>query len=146
MPNKVENDGDFSCLADLGGIFQMLGGVIILASQLNNIIAYLSILQQLSSVPPSELPGIEFYLFITRIVIGVAILIGSMLLIAGVISIWRSGPLGGFLAIIFASPSFVVLGLTYYVAPVLAIIGGILSIAPSIRRPKQKTKRPHKTK
>lgn len=144
MPFDPEDDDDFSCIADIGAILQMLAGTIILATQLINIFGYLSFLPVLPSIPPSELPGIEFYLHIVRILIIVGVLIGSMVLIAGFISIWRSGPIGGLLAIIFASPSFVVISPTYFIAPILAIIGGILSIAPSIRRPKRKSKRPFK--
>lgn len=139
-----DNDDDFSCLADIGAIFQMLAGVIIISIQVINIFGYLSFLPALPSIPPSELPGVEFYLHIVRILILVGVLIGSMVLLAGVISIWRSAPIGGLLAIIFCSPSFVVISPTYFVAPILGIIGGILSIAPSIRRPKPKSKRPFK--
>jgi len=145
MPNQ-NNDDDFSCLADLGAILQMLAGVTIIATQVINIFVYLSLLPALPSIPPSELPGVEFYLHIVRIIIIVGVLIGGMLLFAGLISIWRSGPIGGLLAIIFASPSFVVISPTYFVAPVLGIIGGILSIAPSVRRPKTKSKRSYKQK
>jgi hypothetical protein len=145
MPD-LDNDDDFSCLADIGAIFQMLAGVIIIAIQVINIFGYLSFLPALPSIPPSELPGVEFYLHIVRILILVGVLIGSMLLLAGVISIWRSAPIGGLLAIIFASPSFVVISPTYFVAPILGIIGGIVSIAPSIRRPKPKSKRLYKHK
>ena len=141
-----DTDDDFSCIADLGAIFQMLAGVIIIATQVVNIFGYVSFLPALSTIPPSELPGIEFYLHIVLILIIVGVLIGGMLLLAGVISIWRSGPFGGFLAIIFASPAFVVISPTYFVAPILGIIGGILSIAPSIRRPKPKSKRAYKQK
>lgn len=145
MPDQ-DNDDDFSCIADLGAILQMLAGTIIIATQVINIFAYLSFLPTLPSIPPSELPGIEFYLYIVRILIIVGVLIGGMLLLAGMISIWRSGPIGGLLAIIFASPSFVIISPTYFVAPILGIIGGILSIAPSVRRPKSKSKRSHKQK
>ncbi|MDO8055603.1 MAG: hypothetical protein Q6361_01975 [Candidatus Hermodarchaeota archaeon] len=145
MPEQ-NNDDDFSCIADIGAILQMLAGVIIIATQVINIFGYLSFLPALPSIPPSELPGIEFYLYLVRILIIVGVLIGGMLLLAGVISIWRSGPIGGLLAIIFAAPSFVVISPTYFVAPILGIIGGILSIAPSVRRPKPKSKRAYKQK
>jgi hypothetical protein len=145
MPNQ-DNDDDFSCLADIGAIFQMLAGVIIIATQTINIFGYLSFLPALPTIPPSELPGIEFYFHIVRILIIVGVLIGGMLLLAGLITIWRSAPIGGLLAIIFASPSFVVLSPTYFIAPILGIIGGILSIAPSVRRPKPKSKRSYKQK
>jgi hypothetical protein len=146
MPVDPNDDEDFSCIVDLGAILQLLAGVIIIATQLINIFGYLSFLPMLSSIPPSELPGIEFYLHIVRILIIVGLTIGGMLLIAGLISLWRSAPIGGLLAIIFASPSFVVISPTYFIAPILAIIGGILSIAPSVRRPQRKTKRPYKIK
>lgn len=146
MSFDSEDNDDFSCIADLGAILQMLAGIIILATQAINILGYLSFLPVLPSISPSELPGIEFYLHIVRILIIVGVLIGGMLLLAGFISIWRSGPIGGLLAIIFASPSFVVISPTYFIAPILGIIGGILSIVPSIRRPKQKSQRPYKQK
>ena len=140
------NNDDFSCTADIGAILQLLAGVIIISTQLINIFAYLSYLPVLPSIPPSELPGIEFYLYLVRILIIAGCVIGSMLLISGLISLWRSAPIGGLLAIIFAAPSFVVISPTYFIAPILAIIGGILSIAPSVRRPRLKSKRPYKHK
>jgi hypothetical protein len=144
VPIESEDDENFSCIADIGAILQMLAGLIIIATQIINIFGYLSFLPTLPSIPPSELPGVEFYLYIVRNLIIAGVLIGSMLLIAGFISIWRSGPIGGLLAIIFASPSFVIISPTYFYAPVLGIVGGILSIAPSVRRPKPKSKRPYK--
>lgn len=138
----MSND-EFSCISDLGAILQLFGGVLVIISQVFTILTYITTLNNLHLYPPDEIPFVQFLLSLIGINIFAAILFGTFILIGGTIAIRRSGPIGGLLSIIFAIPSFIPIGQLFWIGPILTIIGGIMSIVPSVKpppKPKKKSK------
>ncbi len=83
------------------------------------------------------------------------ILCGIIMLSSGLISVLRSGMIGGFLALFFGIPVIAVgvwmifgiaffPGIVHFLGAVLAMVGGLMSIIPSIKRPrKPRSRREH---
>lgn len=144
---KVKEEQE-SCLSDLGGILQLFGGVTVIGAQ---IVIYLFILAFVATIP-SLPPNLQIlYNLIAQmmlVVVVAMILSGIIMIAAGIISFWRSGSIGGFLALFFGIPVIIagiwlMLGIGFYpgiahfIGGILGIIGGILSIIPSIKPPRK---------
>jgi hypothetical protein len=76
------------------------------------------------------------------------ILSGSIIIIAGVISFFKSGAIGGFLALFFGIAVVIggiwmiygalfYPGIAHFAGAILAMVGGILSIAPGVKGPRR---------
>jgi hypothetical protein len=141
------------CLADLGGIFQLFGGVLVLGAQVAIYFALIPFFALIPSVPIDIRPLYELIGQMLLIILVVMVLCGIVIVIAGIVSFFRSSTIGGFLSLFFGIPVIVAgvwmvfgvgfyPGLAHFAGAVLAMVGGVLSIIPAIRRPPQpKTRR-----
>lgn len=149
MPKETEKP----CLTDLGGIFQLFGGVLVLGAQVTIYFALIPFFALIPSVPIDIRPLYELIGQMLLIILVVMILCGIVIIIAGIVSFFRSGTIGGFLSLFFGIPVIVAgvwmifavgfyPGLAHFAGAVLAMVGGIVSIIPAIRGPpKPKTRR-----
>jgi hypothetical protein len=149
MPNQKEK----SCLSDLGGLLQLFGGVLVLGGQVAIYFAFMPFLTLIPTYPPEVQPLLELIAQMMVIIIVVMVLSGIAIIISGVISFFRSGTLGGFLALFFgiaviaagAWMMYVIYfypGIAHFAGAALAIAGSILSIIPAVKGPpKPKTRR-----
>ncbi len=141
------------CLSDLGGLVQVFGGVLVIGAQIT---IYFAILPFIAEIPlyPIEIRGIlELVAQMLLIMITVMILSGSIVIIAGVIAFFKSGAIGGFLAMFFGIAVIVggiwmmygalfYPGIAHFAGAILAIVGGVLSIIPGVKGPpKPRTRR-----
>ncbi len=149
MSNKTEK----SCLSDLGGIFQLFGGVLVLGSQVSIYFALIPFFALIPSVPIDIRPLYELIGQMLLIILVVMVLCGIVIIVAGIVSFFRSGSIGGFLSLFFGIPviaagAWMVFavgfypGLAHFAGAILAMVGGVVSIIPAIRGPPQpKTRR-----
>ena len=142
------------CLSDLGGLMQLLAGVLVLGAQITiYFIISSTLLPYIPSVPIDIRPLYELIAQMMLIIITVDVICGAVLIVGGIVSFFRSGVIGGFLSVFFgiaviAAGAWMMFGVNFYpgiahfAGGILAIIGGVLSIVPSVRGPpKPKTRR-----
>ncbi len=149
----MPDDKEKPCLADLGGLFQVFGAIMILGSQIAIYFTILPFLAAIPSVPIDIRPLYELIGQMLLITIGVMLLCGIVIIVAAVVSIFRSGVIGGFLSLFFGIPVIAAgvwmvfgvgfyPGLTHFLGAILAMMGGVMSLIPAIRGPpKPKTRR-----
>lgn len=150
MPEEIEKP----CLSDLGGLIQLLAGVFVLGAQISiYFIIYSTLIPLIPSIPIDIRPLYELIAQMMLIIIVVNVICGCATIVAGVVSFFRSGVIGGFLSLFFgiaviASGGWMMLvvsfypGIAHFAGGILAIVGGILSILPRVRGPpKPKTRR-----
>ena len=97
------------------------------------------LMAMIPSMPPEFAGMLQLSLQIILINLAIAVTMGVLVLIAAIIIYMRSGKLGGILAIIFAIPVFAVGGIIGWIGAVLAIVGGALSLASTMKPPEPKT-------
>ncbi|MHA2406211.1 MAG: hypothetical protein ACXACH_05620 [Candidatus Hermodarchaeia archaeon] len=142
------------CLSDLGGLLQLFAGVLVLGAQISiYFIIQSTLIPFIPSFPIDIRPLYELIAQMMLIMIVVMVICGIVLIVAGVVSFFRSGVIGGFLSLFFgiaviaagAWMMFVVgfyPGIAHFAGAILAIVGGVLSIVPAVRGPpKPKTRR-----
>lgn len=153
MPDTKEK----SCLSDLGGLIQVFAGILVLGAQIT---IYLTLLPFFASIPLYPLDIRPLYELIAQmmiIIISVMCLSGSVIIVGGIVSFFRSGGIGGFLSLFFgiaviAGGIWMLLVVTFYpgivhfAGAILAIVGGILSIIPGIKGPPKPKSRREKDK
>lgn len=149
MPREEEKP----CLADLGAILQLFGGILVIGSQVAIYFALLPFFAMIPTVPIDIRPLYELIAQMLQIIIVVMVICGVVLIVASVISVFRSGVIGGFLSLFFGIPvlaagAWMIFGVGFYpglwhfVGAILAMIGGVMSLIPAIRGPpKPKTQR-----
>lgn len=141
--SKKKNE---SCLSDLGGIVQIFGGILVLGAQIGIIILWLEFVAIFPTLPPELLPLYDLIAQMLLISLVAMILCGIIIIVSGLITFWRSGSIGGFLSLFFGIPVIVAgiwmylgiqlyPGIIHFIGAILAIIGGILSIVPAVKRP-----------
>jgi hypothetical protein len=128
----------------IGGYLAFIGSIMIFYTQIYMVQIYLELSAAYPLYPPEAQPGIELVLQLILISIIAAVSSGIMLLVSGVIIFRKSGAIGGFLAILFAIPALVTTGIIGIIGAILAIIGGILAMAPSLKRPEKQGHRKSK--
>lgn len=143
MPNRHKEK---PCLSDLGGIIELLGGMLVFGAQIVLFYFLQSFLAWVSTQPPDLQILLNQLALIILIAIVSMVTCGSVIIVAGFISFYRSGTIGGFLAlflgiIVIAVGIWLTYGLSLYPGPlqflsgVLAIVGGIVSIIPAWKPP-----------
>jgi hypothetical protein len=149
MPEEKEKP----CLSDLGGLMQLFAGILVLGAQITIYFTLLPFIATIPFVPIDIRPLYELIVQMMLIIIIVMVICGSAIIVAGVVSYFRSGVIGGFLSLFFgiaviaagAWMMFVVAfypGIAHFAGGILALVGGVLSIVPSVRGPpKPKTPR-----
>ncbi len=143
-----KDDQEKSCLSDLGGLIQLFGGILVLGAQVTLFFFLQGFLAWITTQPPDL--QILFGQLALMLLISIAIMVicGIVTILAGFISFYRSGTLGGFLAlflgiIVLAVGIWLTFGLSLYPGPlqyasgVLAIVGGIVSIIPAWKPPQE---------
>jgi len=121
----------------IGGLLILIGSIMIFSTQIYMIQYYLYLSAEFPLYPPEAQPLVEFILQLTLLCIIGALTSGIMLLISTLITFLKSGTIGGFLAILFAIPALITTGILGIMGAILAIIGGILAMAPSVKRPRK---------
>ncbi|MFW9831377.1 MAG: hypothetical protein ACFFD8_06345, partial [Candidatus Thorarchaeota archaeon] len=109
-------------------------------------------IQEFIAIIPSFPPDVQalWDLIVQMMLITIIamVLCGIIILVAGIISYWQSGSIGGFLALFFGIPVIIAgiwmmmgigfyPGITHFLGGIIGIFGGILSIIPSIKRPRK---------
>lgn len=120
----------------IGGLLILIGSIMIFYTQIYMIRYYLYLSAEFPLYPPEAQPLVEVILQLTLLCIIGAMASGIMLLVSTLITFRKSGTIGGFLAILSAIPALVTTGIIGIIGAILAIIGGILAMAPSVKRPR----------
>lgn len=124
-----------------GGLLIFIGSIMILSTQIYMIQFYLDLSAAFPLYPPEAQPQIELILQLILLCIIAALSSGIMLLISTAITFKKSGAIGGFLAILFAIPALVTTGILGIIGAILAIFGGIIAMAPSVKRPEKRVQK-----
>ncbi len=146
-----------SCLSDLGGLVQIFGGTLVLGAQIGIIFLWLEFVAVFPTIPPELLPLYDLIAQMLLVSIVAMILCGIIIIVSGLITFWHSGSIGGFLSLFFgiaviAAGVWMYLGIQLYpgiihfIGAILAITGGILSIAPAVKRPQDPRSRRKRNK
>ena len=121
-----------------GWVITLVGGILVMGSQVMGLQSFMMLMAMIPSMPPEYAGMMQLSLQIILVNIAVAITMGVLVLIAAIIIYLRTGKLGGILAIIFAIPVFATSGLIGWIGAVLAIVGGALSLASTMKPPEPK--------
>lgn len=124
-----------------GAILAFIGGILILVPQAYMIQWYLDLRSVLLLLPPEDIPGAQFLLQLLLVTIAAAVACGMAVLVDAIVVIARRGALGGFLALVFATPAFVVTGILGWIGGALAIVGGVLALLSSVRSPQKRSRK-----
>ncbi len=121
----------------LGSLLILIGSIMIFFTQIYMIQYYLNLSAEFPMFPPEAQPLVGFVLQLTLACIIGALTSGIMLVISVLIIYLRSATIGGFLAILFAIPALITTGILGIIGAILAIFGGIIAMAPSVKRPRK---------
>lgn len=116
-----------------GWVITLVGGILVMGSQA---FVFQSLFVTMAWIPilPPELVGMwQLLLQMTLVYLAIAMTMGVLVLIAAIIIYGKRGKIGGILAIVFALPVFIVTGFLGWIGAVLAIVGGALSIASTMK-------------
>jgi magnesium-transporting ATPase (P-type) len=141
-----EDEQEKPCLSDLGGLIQLFGGILVLGAQIVLFFFLQGFLAGIGTQPPDMQIFFNQLALIIVFAIASMVICGIVIIVAGFISLYRSGSLGGFLAlllgiIVLAVGFWLTYGLRLYPGPlqflsgVLTVVGGILSIIPAWKPP-----------
>lgn len=125
----------------VGGYLIIIGSLMIFSTQIYMIQYFLDLSAAYLLYPPDAQPFIEFMLQLILMSIFGALISGIMLLVSAVVIFRKSGASGGFLAILFAIPALVTTGIIGIIGAILAISGGIIAMAPYVKRPEKQRSR-----
>ncbi len=149
----MSDDKEKPCLSDLGGLIQVLGGILVLGAQITIYFTLMPFLTTIPSLPPDIRPLYELIAQMLLIIIVVMVICGIIIIVASIVSFFRSGVIGGFLSLFFGIPviaagAWMMIaigfypGIAHFVGAILAMTGGVISLIPRIRGPpKPKTRR-----
>jgi hypothetical protein len=150
---KMPDTKEKSCLSDLGGLIQVFAGILVLGAQITIYLTLVPFFASIPLYPPDIRPLYDVIAQMMIIIIIVMGISGSVIIVGGIVSFFRSGGIGGFLSLFFgvaviAGGIWMLLvvafypGIVHFVGAILAIVGGILSIIPGIKGPpKPKSRR-----
>lgn len=141
-----KNDQEKSCLSDLGGLIQLFGGILVLGAQVVLFFFLQAFLIWITMQPPDIQLLVNQLAQIILVVIGSMVFCGIIIIVAGFISLYRSGTIGGFLAlflgiIVLGVGIWLTFGLNLYPGPLqflsgaLVLVGGIVSLIPAWKPP-----------
>ncbi len=116
-----------------GWILTLIGGIVIIGSQAYGFVGLFTLMAMIPSLPPEYTGLLMLSLQIYTIYLAAAVTMGVLVLIATLIIYMKREKLGGILAIIFAIPLFIISGLFGWIGAILAIIGGALSLASTMK-------------
>ena len=90
----------------IGGLLQLLGGVITIIAQISIILFVLDFLALIGTIPPDVQPLYRTLADMILIAIVAVIFSAILMIVSGIISYWDNPVLGGYLALFFSIPVF----------------------------------------
>ena len=125
--SEIENYKTDTKTSHTSGILTLIGGVLMVFSQIWIIPSSLMWLIMLPTYPPAIQPSIIQSTMFMIVYAAIPIAVGLVVLIAGNITYRGDKKIGGLLAITFAIQSFSTFGLSLVFGAILALIGGTLA-------------------
>ena len=144
----------------IGGLLQLLGGVITIIAQISIILFVLDFLALIGTIPPDVQPLYRTLADMILIAIVAVIFSAILMIVSGIISYWDNPVLGGYLALFFSIPVIIIgvwlifgvhffPGIFHFLGAILGMIGGLTCVLPAFLkrrelreqgRPKRKRK------
>ena len=131
-----------SLVSAIGGLLQLLGGIMVIVAQISIFLFVLDFLALISTIPPEFQPLYRTFADMILIAIVAVIFSGIVMIVSGIISYWDNPVLVGYLALFFSIPVIIVgvwlvygvnffPGIFHFLGAILGIIGGLICVIPT---------------
>jgi peptidoglycan biosynthesis protein MviN/MurJ (putative lipid II flippase) len=148
-----------SLVSAIGGLLQLLGGIMVIITQVSIFLFVLDFLALIVTIPPEFQPLYRTLADMILIAIVAVIFSAIVMIVSGIISYWDNPVLGGYLALFFSIPVIIVgvwlvygvyffPGIFHFLGAILGIIGGLICVIPTFlkRRELRKERTPRRKK
>lgn len=130
-----------SFVSAIGGLLQLLGGIMVIISQISILLFVLDFMALIGTIPPELQPLYRSLADMILIAIVAVIFSAICMIVAGIISYWDNPVLGGYLALFFSIPVIIMgvwlvygvnffPGIFHFLGAILGIIGGLTCVIP----------------
>ncbi len=131
-----------SLVSAIGGLLQLLGGIMVIITQISIYLFVLDFLTLIVTIPPEFQPLYRTLADMILIAIVAVIFSAILMIVSGIISYWDNPVLGGYLTIFFSVPIIIVgawlvyavqffPGIFHFLGAILGIIGGLICVIPT---------------
>jgi peptidoglycan biosynthesis protein MviN/MurJ (putative lipid II flippase) len=132
-----------SFVSAIGGFLSLLGGIVVIISQISIYFFVLDFLVLIGTIPPELQPLYRTLADMILIAIVAVVFSGILMIVSGIIAYWDNPVLGGYLALFFGIPVIIMgvwlvygvhffPGIFHFLGAILGIIGGLICVIPSI--------------